>query len=431
MNAEIRSNENNTVVFEIKVDKDQFQGAVDRAYKHMKGRFNIQGFRKGKAPKKIIEAHYGKSVFYEDAIEELFPEVYREAIEALSLEPITKPALEDVENISEDGLTFVVKVGVKPAVKLGDYKGASIPKQDAAATDEEITAKIDEARLQNARLVSVEDTEAQKGDSLNIDFVGKLDGEVFEGGSAVDQIIEIGAGRFIPGFEEQLEGAKTGEERDITVTFPENYAEELAGKEAVFSVTVNEVLHKELPELDDEFVKDISEFDTLDELKEDYAKQISEQKAEEQKNQKEVLVLDYLLDNMELDIPEMMIDEDVQRNIEKLEKDLKQQGLTLDLFLKFSGMDENQFMQTRREDAERNIKLELGLEAIAEAEALAATEEELTEEFAKYAEVYGKTAEEFRADVVDDDLENYIKTVIARRKAVEMLVDAAVVDENA
>lgn len=429
MNAEIKSNENNTVSLEIKVDADQFNQAVQKAYQKNKGRFNIQGFRKGKAPRKIIEAHYGKGVFYEDAVEALFPQVYEQAIKELDIKPATRPQLEQIEDIGADGVTFEVKVGLKPDVKLGDVKGAKVAKQDAQATDQEINAAIDQMRDQNARMVSTDEA-AKNGDTVNIDFDGYLDGEAFEGGSAKGHQLELGSGQFIPGFEEQLVGIAPGEERTIDVTFPENYpVENLAGKKTSFNVKANEVLQKELPELDDEFVKDVSEFDTLDELRQDVAERLSAQKKESLKRDTESKVLDHLIENSAITIPELMIDEEVESNIQRVSNQLKQQGLSLDVYLQLTGTDQNTFMKQMRDEAERNLKLEYALEAFADAENITADEDELEEEIAHYAKAFNKTSEAFKNDVMDETMADYIKTAVARRKAIDALVESAVEDD--
>ncbi|MGI6109422.1 MAG: trigger factor [Eubacteriaceae bacterium] len=431
MSATIKNTEDNTVTLEIKIEKDDFQKAVNQSYNKNKGKFTIQGFRKGKAPRKVIEAHYGKGIFYEDAIEFAFPDAYKAALEETGIEAASRPSLEEVTEVGEDGATFIVKVAVKPEVKLGDYKGAEIKSMEPNITDADIQAEIDKMIDQNARMISVEDTPAEDGDSVNIDFEGFVDGEAFDGGKADGHILELGSHAFIDGFEEQLVGKKNGEECDVIVTFPEEYgAPDLAGKEATFKVTVNEVLKKELPELDDEFVKDVSEFDTVDELKDDTRKKLTEQEEKILRQAAETAVLEYAIDNAEVTVSDLMIEEEAEHNLQEMEQQLSGQGLSMDQYFQFTGTDKNEFVENVKNDAERNLKLEMILEAITEAEDLEASEEEVDAEIAKYAEQFGKSVEEYKKDVIDDNLSNYLKAMIARRKAVESLIDAAVVVEE-
>ena len=268
MTAKILENEKNVVKLEMSIPQDKFQKAMDQSYKKNKKYFTIQGFRKGKAPRKVIEAHYGKEVFLEDAIEFAFPETYQDAIKEVEIDPVTRPSLEKVEDVGDNGATFIVKVAVKPEVKLGDYKGAEIPVLEQPVDDADVEARLKQMQNQNSRLVTDDQAEAKSGDTVVIDYEGSVDGVPFDGGKDEGYSLELGSNTFIPGFEDQLVGVKAGEDKDVNVTFPEDYhAEDLKGKDAVFKVHVVEVQRKELPELDDEFAKDVSECDTLDELK--------------------------------------------------------------------------------------------------------------------------------------------------------------------
>ena len=428
MSAVIKNTEDNTVTLEIKIDKDDFQKAVNQSYNKNKGRFPVQGFRKGKAPIKVIEAHYGKGVFYEDAIEFAFPKAYEDALEATGIEAASRPTLEEVTDVGDDGATFIVKVAVKPEVTLGDYKGAEIKSLEPEVSDAEIQGEIDKMLDQNARMISVEDTAAADGDSVNIDFEGFVDDVPFDGGKAEGHLLELGSHSFIDGFEDQLVGVKTGDELDITITFPEEYgAPELAGKEAVFKIKVNEVLNKELPELDDEFVKDVSEFDTVDELRDDIRQRLLDQEAKILRQAAETAVLEYAIDNADVVVSDLMVDEEADRTIQDMQQQMQQQGLSLQQYFQFTGTDQDECIANVKKDAERNLKLEMILEKITEVEELEASEEELDAEIAKYAEQFDKSVEEYKKDIIDDNMERYLKAMIARRKAVESLVDAAVV----
>lgn len=331
-------------------------------------------------------------------------------------------------DVGDDGATFIVKVAVKPEVTLGDYKGAEIKSLEPEVSDAEIQGEIDKMLDQNARMISVEDTAAADGDSVNIDFEGFVDDVPFDGGKAEGHLLELGSHSFIDGFEDQLVGVKTGDELDITITFPEEYgAPELAGKEAVFKIKVNEVLNKELPELDDEFVKDVSEFDTVDELRDDIRQRLLDQEAKILRQAAETAVLEYAIDNADVVVSDLMVDEEADRTIQDMQQQMQQQGLSLQQYFQFTGTDQDEFIANVKKDAERNLKLEMILEKITEVEELEASEEELDAEIAKYAEQFDKSVEEYKKDIIDDNMERYLKAMIARRKAVESLVDAAVV----
>jgi trigger factor len=431
MTAKILENEKNVVKLEMSIPKDKFQEAMDQSYKKNKKYFTIQGFRKGKAPRKVIEAHYGKEVFLEDAIEFAFPETYQEAIKEIEIEPVSRPSLEKVENVGDDGATFVVKVAVKPEVKLGEYKGAEIPVLEEPVSDEDVQKRLEQMQNQNSRLVTDDKEAAKKGDTVVIDYEGSIDGEPFDGGKDEGYSLELGSNTFIPGFEDQLVGVKAGEDKDVNVTFPEDYhAEDLKGKAALFKVHVVEVQRKELPAIDDEFAKDVSEFDTLDELKEDLKGKIAEEKKEAKLNTARQKALDYAIEHAEMDIPEMMIDEEVDRDYENLKRQMSGQGLSMENYFKFTGQSKEVFRQSMAPDAEKNIKADLVLEAIGKAENIEPSEEEIDNEIKEYAHAFNQEFDKYK-ESLDDQMLEYIADTIKRRKALDLLVDSAKQVEDA
>lgn len=425
MSAKELSNEKNIVSVEITVSAEDFQKAIKQSYNKNKKHFTIQGFRKGKAPRKLIEAHYGKGVFYEDAIDFAFPGAYKDALEELKIEPVTRPELQEVKEASEDGAVFIVNIGLKPAATLGEYKGAEIESLEAVVSDEDIDEEITRMAGMNARMITDENAEAKKGDTVIIDFVGYIDDVPFEGGEGHDYPLELGSNTFIPGYEDQLIGAKTGEKVEVKVTFPEDYKQDdVAGKEAVFKTIVNEVQVKELPEIDDEFAKDVSEFDTLDELKASVAEKLKEKKTTELRRNAENKVIDFAVQNAEIEIPYLMVEEELDRTLDTYDRQLKSQGLGLNDYLGYMGSNVEQFREGMKEDVERNLKADFVLTEIAEAEKLEPTEEELEEEIKRYAVSMQQDFEEFKK-TVNETMEGYMKTDIKRRKAIDFLVDAA------
>lgn len=431
MTAKVLENEKNVVKLEMQIPQDEFQKAMDQSYKKNKKYFTIPGFRKGKAPRKLIEAHYGKGVFLEDAIEFAFPKTYQDAIEETKIEPVTRPELEKVDDVSDNGATFVVKVAVKPEVKLGDYKGAEIPVLDVEVEDEAVDKRLEDMQNQNARLVTDDDAEAKEGDTVVIDYEGSIDGEPFDGGKDEGYSLELGSGTFIPGFEDQLVGVKAGEDKDVNVTFPEDYhAEDLKGKDAVFKVHVVEVQRKELPTLDDEFAKDVSEFDTLDELKEDLRKQIAEEQKNAKLNVARTKALEHAVDTSEIDVPEMMIDEEVDRDYDNMRRQMQSQGLSMEDYFKFTGQSREVFRKSMAPDAEKNIKADLVLEAIGKAENVEPTDEELDDEIKEYAHAFNQDFEKYKENL-DDRMKDYIADAVRRRKTLDLLVDEAKQVEDA
>ena len=369
MKAELVKKEGNKVTLKITVDNNKFEEAVNKAYNKTKGKYNIPGFRKGKAPKVVIETQYGKGVFYNDAIDMLFPEVYPEAIKELNIDPIDRPDL-DIEEISKDnGLVMVVNVEVKPEFELGAYKGIEISKVDNTVSEEDVEARLNEMVNRNARLTSVEDKALENGDTAVIDFEGFKNGVAFEGGKGENYNLVIGSNTFIPGFEDQLVGKKAGEEVEVNVTFPEAYhAENLAGKPVVFNVKVNDVKVKEVPALDDEFAKDTTEFETLAELRADVKAKLEEQAKNAADAEMRNALVEKVSANTEVEVPEAMVQHQIDNMLMELNYQLQYQGLNLEQLLQMTGRGLDELREERRADAERLVKSSLVLEAIAEKE---------------------------------------------------------------
>ncbi|EOC99600.1 trigger factor [Caldisalinibacter kiritimatiensis] len=425
MKSQVISKENTKVTLEIEVDVEKFEEAVQKSYLKNRKRFNIPGFRKGKAPRKIIESRYGKGIFYEDAINIVLPEAYDKAIEENELEPIDRPSIDIKELEDNKPVVFTVEVTVKPEVKLGDYKGIEVEKVEYNVTEEDVEEEIKRMQERNARLVEVQDRAVKEGDILTIDYKGFADGEQFEGGTAENQTLEIGSGRFIPGFEDQLVGKNKGDEVEVNVTFPEDYhAEDLAGKEAKFEVKIHEIKEKELPELDDEFAKDVSEFDTLDELKEDLKKRLEEQAENREKVENENNVIEKVLENTEVEVPEVLVDREIDYQVRDFEQRLLMQGLKLDQYLEMTNTKLEDVKEQIRPNAEKAAKTDLVLEAISEAENIEATDEDLDKELERMAEQYNQDADKFKENMRKGDLE-YLKVGIIKRKTVEFLVENA------
>ena len=428
MKVELIKQEGTKVSFKLIVDNEKFESAIVKAYNKNKGKYNIPGFRKGKAPRKVIETHYGKGVFYSDAIDIVFPEVYPAAIDELKIDPIDMPSI-DVEEISKDnGLVLLVDVEVKPEFQLGDYKGVEVEKVDETVNEDVVNAKLDEMREKGSRLVSVE-REIANGDTANIDFEG-FDGDVaFEGGKGENYDLVIGSGSFIPGFEDQLVGKKAGEEVEVNVTFPEEYhAENLAGKPVVFKVKVNDVKVKELPELNDEFAADTTEFNTLEELRADVRAKAEADAKEAAKNELRNRVIEKVVANTEVEVPEAMIKHEIENQMMELNYQLQYQGFGMEQFLQMTGktMEEfkSEFAASRREEAVRNVKTSLVIEAIAKAEGVEVNEEEVNAEVQKMADAYKMTAEQVKEALRPNDLKD-MEGQLKIRKTIDLLVENA------
>lgn len=425
MNSTITKKEGNTVTLKIEVDTKKFEKAVQKSYIKNRGRFNIPGFRKGKVPRKIIELNYGEGVFYEDAINMVFPEAYEAAIEEHNLEPVDRPEI-DIEELEKGKpVVFTAEVAVKPEVELGEYKGIEVEKVEYNVTEEDVEKEIKNIQERNARIIEVEDRAAKEGDTLTIDYKGFVDGEQFEGGTAENQNLEIGSGRFIPGFEDQLIGKNKEDEVEVKVTFPEDYqAEDLAGKEATFEVKIHEIKEKELPQLDDEFAKDVSEFDTLDELKDDTKQKLEEQSKNKEKAENENNVIEKVVENSEMDIPGAMIERQIDNEVNDFSYRLQFQGLNIDKYFELTNTTMEDLRDQMKENAEKVVKTDLVLETIGKKEGIEAKDEEVEEELEKMAKQYNQEVEKIKKNIKDGDLD-YIKMGIIKKKTAEFLVENA------
>jgi len=415
----------NTYEIEVTVDSEAFKEACKQAY--LKGRKNIQlpGFRKGKATQGMIEKMYGEGAFFEEALDIVYPEAVSSAIEEAQLKVVDAPYDLEIPVMSKaEGIEMKMKVTTYPEVKLGDYKGLKAVKLPTEATDEDVENELKQMQERNSRLVDITDRAAEMGDTATIDFEGFTDGVAFDGGKGENYPLELGSGSFIPGFEEQVAGHNIDEEFDVNVTFPEEYAEELAGKDAVFKCKIHEIKSKELPELDDEFAKDVSEFDTLDEVKEDLKKQISEKKENDAKIDLENQLLEQVVENMEAEIPECMFAKRTDEMIQEYGYRLQMQGLDLETYLKYMGQDMDTFKASFKDGAEKQVKVSVALAAIMEAENIDVTDEEIDAQAAKIGEQYGMDAEQVKKAVPADQLTEDIK----RNKAVDLIVESAVIE---
>lgn len=413
----------NTYEIEVTVAPEVFADACKSAYMKQRKSIQLPGFRKGKATQGMIEKVYGEGAFYEEALEIVYPKAVSEAIEEAGLRTVDQPFDLDVPVMSKaEGVEMKMKVTVYPEVKLGDYKGLKATMLPTEASDEDVDTELENMRDRNSRLVSVDDREAQMGDTAEIDFEGFVDGVAFDGGKGENYPLELGSGSFIPGFEEQVAGHKIDEEFDVNVTFPEEYAAELAGKDAVFKCKIHEIKTKEMPELDDEFVKDVSEFDTLDELKADIKKSLSEKKEADAKADFENQLIEQVVENMECEIPECMFESKTNEMVQDYSYRLQMQGIDLNTYLSYMGQDMDTFKKTFREGAENQVKASIALEAIVAAENIEVTDEEIDAEVAKLADQYKMEADQIKAAVPADQLASDIKT----RKALDLVVESAV-----
>lgn len=427
MKAELVKKEGNKVTLKITVDNNKFEEAVNKAYNKTKGKYNIPGFRKGKAPKVVIETQYGKGVFYNDAIDMLFPEIYPQAIKELNIDPIDRPDL-DIEEISKDnGLVMVINVEVKPEFELGNYKGIEISKVDNNVSEEEVELSLNEMANKNARLTSVEGKALENGDTAVIDFEGFENGVAFEGGKGENYNLVIGSNTFIPGFEDQLVGKKAGDEVEVNVTFPETYhAENLAGKPVVFNVKVNDVKVKEVPALDDEFAKDTTEFETLAELRADVRAKLEEQAKNAADAEMRNALVEKVSANTEVEVPEAMVQHQIDNMLMELNYQLQYQGLNLQQLLEMTGRSVEELREERRADAERLVKSSLILEAIAEKENVEVNEADVDAELEKMAAMYNMEVEKIKSSLRETDIED-IKGQIKIRKTIDLLVENATI----
>jgi len=422
MSVKWEKQEGNEGVLTVEVDAETFNKALDDAFKKVVKQVSIPGFRKGKVPRGLFEQRFGVESLYQDALDILLPVEYPKAIDEAGIEPVDRPEI-DVEKIEKgENLIFTAKVTVKPEVKLGDYKGLNVEKDDTAVTDEDVQEELKGMQNRQAELVVKEEGAIENGDTVVLDFEGFVDGEAFEGGKAENYSLEVGSGSFIPGFEEQLVGLEAGAEKDVEVTFPEEYhAEDLAGKPAVFKVKIHEIKAKELPALDDEFAKDVDEeVETLAELTEKTKKRLEEAKENEAEGKLREELVAKASENAEVDIPQAMVDTELDRMMKEFEQRLQMQGMNLELYFQFSGQDEDALKEQMKEDAAKRVKSNLTLEAIAAAENLQVSDEEVEEELSKMAEAYNMPIENIKQAIGSTDA---MKEDLKVRKAIDFLVE--------
>ena len=422
MDCKVEKTKNaNEVKLELTVEANRFDEAMKKVYFKSAKYFNIPGFRKGKAPMNIVEKYYGKEIFYEDTFNDLAPEVLEEALTENKIEAVSRPDIDITQIGKGQDLIFTAIFQTKPEAELGKYKGIEIKKIEYTVKDEDINHELEHMQEHNSRLISVEDRPVEKGDITTIDFEGFVDGEAFEGGKAENYDLEIGSNSFIPGFEDQIIGMKIDEEKDINVKFPEEYfSKDLAGKDATFKVKVHEIKKKELPELDDEFAKDVSEFDTIKELKDSIKEKLEKQNADREKYEKQDAVLKVVCDELKADIPSGMVEMEVDNMVKDMEQRMSYQGLKLEQYLQMLNKTEEEFRKEYEPQAIEAIKSRLALEAIIKAEKIEATEDEVKAKIEEMAKNYGKKPEEL---LENENIKNYIKQGIENEKAIDLLVE--------
>ena len=416
--------EKNVGVLEVEVNAERVTEALDQAFKKVQKRANVPGFRKGKVPRQIFEAKYGVESLYQDAIDILLPEVYTQAVKDANIQPVDQPEV-DVEQFGKgQTFKFKAKVTVKPEAKLGEYKGLNIEKASVEVTEEDLNAELERIQQRQAELVIVDEDTAKNGDTVVIDFEGFVDGEAFEGGKGERYNLELGSNSFIPGFEDQLVGLGTGDFKDVEVTFPEHYhAENLAGKPATFKVKVHEIKRKQLPVLDDEFAKDVSEFDTLEEYKADLTKQIQARKEREAEQAREAAVVEQVSANAEVEIPRSMIESEIQHMVKDLDNRLRMQGMDIDMFLTLSGQTIADLREQMQKEADQRVKNNIVLEQVAKEEALTVSDDELNEELEKMAAAYQRSAEDIRTILEKNGNMENLREEALIRKTIKFLVD--------
>ena len=429
MSVQVETLEKSMAKLTIEVSAEEFETALDKAYKKNKSKISLPGFRKGKAPRAMIEKMYGAGVFYEDAANDLIPGAYESAAKESELEIVAQPSIDVTQIEKGKSFIFTADVATKPEVKLGEYKGLEVDKVSTRVTQKEVDAKIQEEAEKNAREVVVTDRAVADGDEVILDFEGFVDGEAFEGGKGTDYPLTLGSGSFIPGFEDQLVGAKAGDHVEVKVTFPEEYqAKELAGKEAVFQCDVKKVEAKELPELDDDFAQDTTEFDTLEEYKNDIKEKLATAKEEQAKSAAENALIEQIVESSEMDIPDAMVDFQVDQMVDEFKQRLSYQGLSLEQYVQFSGQNMDALRENMKGDALKRVQGSLVLEAIVAAENIEANEEDLKKEFEKMAQMYQMEASQIEGMIPEEQKEN-MKKDIAVQKAVEFVLDQANVTE--
>lgn len=426
MSVQVERLENSIVKLTIEVPEEELEKALQDSYNKQKKNISIPGFRKGKVPRNLVEKMYGPEIFYNDAADELMPPAYAEAAKECGEDIMSRPTVDIVQIEKGKPFIFTAEVAVRPEVKLGDYKGIEVTKVDVAVSDEEIDSAIERERERNGRDVTVEDRAVENGDTAVIDYEGFCEGEAFEGGQAEKYSLKIGSGEFIPGFEEQLVGKNAGDELDVNVTFPEEYhAEDLAGKEAVFKVKIHEIRTRELPELDDEFAQDVSEFDTLEEYKNSVKERLEKTKADSAKNAQQNEALDQIIAATEIEIPEAILLTRADEMIGQFAQQLAQQGLSMDQYMQYSGQTREQLRESVIPDAETRVRSELVLDEIAKVENIEVTEEDVQAEIEKMAELYNLEVDKLKEFIVGDEEEN-MKLELASRKAMELIYDHVV-----
>lgn len=426
MSLQVEKLEGNMAKLTIEVSAEDFEAAVEKAYQKNRNKLNIPGFRKGKAPRKMIEQMYGKEIFFEDAANYAIPSAYAKAVDECTEEIVSQPKIDIEQAEAGKPFVFTAEVALKPEVTLGVYKGVEVEKTDASVTDEEVDAAIERERESSARTVSVEDRAVQDGDMTTLDFEGFVDGVAFEGGKGENYPLTIGSNTFIPGFEEQLIGAELDKEVEVNVTFPEDYqAQELAGKPAVFKCTIKEIKEKQLPDLDDEFASEVSEFETLAEYKESVKKDLEEKKAEEAKLEKEDKVVDAIIAAAKMDIPAAMLETQQRQMAEDFAQRIQMQGISIDQYFQITGLTRAAFLEQIKPQAQKRIQSRLVLEAVAKAENIGASDEEYNEEIKKMADAYQMDIEEIN-DMIGEFEKKSIREDICIRKAADFVVENTV-----
>lgn len=415
----------NLYTLELTCDKERFGAALQKAYEKQKENITVPGFRKGKAPKAFIEKYYGESIFYDDAIDEVFPELYAAAVEEAAIYAVGQPFDFEIKTVSKEGFELSLKVYVKPEVEIGEYKGLTAVKNAVTVEADEVEHRLNHMLEDNARILTVEDRPAQNGDIAVIDFEGFTDGKPFEGGKAEKYDLTLGSGQFIPGFEEQIVGHNAGDAFDVNVKFPEEYAQELAGKDAVFKVVLHEIKVKELPALDDEFAKDVSEFDTLDELKKSIEDEIRAGKEAEAQRNFETQLLDKLADSVNAEIPPVMVEAALDDIINDFSYRMQMQGLDMNTYLQYTGLDMKTMRDGYKDRAERDVKLRLAVEKIAELENIEVTEDDLKAEYDRFAEAYKVDVDTIKKAISEEGL----KKDISAKKAMDLVIASAVATE--
>lgn len=426
MSCKVENLEKNMAKLTIEVSAEEFEKACEKAYQKNKNKINVSGFRKGKAPRNVIEKMYGAGVFYEDAANDLMPDAYAEAAMESGLDIVSRPEIDVVQIEKGKAFIFTAEVAVKPEVTLGEYKGVEVEKAPVEVTEDEVNAELDKVREQNSRMITVDDRAVASGDIANIDYEGFCDGVPFEGGKDTGYDLSIGSHSFIDTFEDQLIGKNIGDEVEVNVTFPAEYhAPELAGKPAMFKVKINAIKVKELPELDDDFAQDVSEFDTLEEYKNDLKATILERKEKDAKAVKEEAVIDKIIENATMEIPEPMVQNTVSQMAEEFAQRIQSQGLSIDQYFKFTGMNANTFMENLKPQALKRIQSRLVLEAVVKAEGITASEEEVNKEISNMAEMYQMEVDKLM-ELIGEDEKKAMAEDVAVQKALDFVVNAAV-----